>query len=145
MVYTEEWGENQGLLDYVKENHPREHRIHATTDDDPLVADFRKRAEETFDRLGVVRRGIVVCLSIQKPEEGDGYHQDYPHTHRAVLIYYLDPSDVPTPLHIFDGEVVVEEVVPHAGLMAYVPDNVSHGVPRHKGSRERIQIIAAAK
>lgn len=145
MVHTEQWGENPELLEYVKDNHSREHRIHVTTDDHPLIEDFVSRANAAFDRLKVERRDIVVCMSIQKPEEGDGYHQDYPHTHRAVLIYYLDPSDVPTPLHIFEGDEVIEELVPEAGLMAYVPDNVSHGVPRHKGTKERIQIIAAAK
>lgn len=145
MIYTEEWGENPELLEHIKRTHPGGHRLYQDLDNPPIQQEFKKRAEETFTRLGVEFRDVIVFLSSQAPEEGDGYHRDYPHTHRAVLIYYLDVSDVPTPLHIFEGNKVIEELVPHNGLMAYVQDHVQHGVPKHKGTTNRIQIIAAAK
>jgi hypothetical protein len=143
-VGKEEWGANPDLLDYVKSSH-KGWRVIAVEDDNPHRIAFKERAEQWFDELGVVRRSVVTFLSIQPPERGDGYAEAYPHSHNDVIIYYLDPSDVPTPLHIFDEGKVVDEVVPYAGLSVYVPKQVLHGVPKHKGERDRIQIIAMAK
>ena len=140
----EDWGFRPELLEYVKTHHRGTHRIHVTKEYHPERELFIQKAEEAFDRFGIERNGIVVNLSIQKPEEGEGYHRDYPHRHLPTIIHYLDPSDVPTPLHIFEGDEI-QEVVPRPGMAVFVPDQVLHGVPRHKGTRDRIQIIAVAK
>lgn len=145
MIELEDWEFRQELLDYVKKNHKGTHRAFAIEDDNPERLAFLDKAKKSFDDRGVKYRGVVTFLSVQVPEAGEGYHRDYPHEHLPVLIHYLDPSDVPTPLHVFEDGRVVEEVVPYPGLTVYVPNQLSHGVPKHKGTRPRIQIIAMAK
>lgn len=146
-ILIEDWGFDPALLDYVKSNFTGGFRVTAVADENPLRLSFKERAANKFDDLGDSYRDITTFLSVQRPEKGDGYGEGYPHAHNPVIIHYLDPSDDPTPLHVFEKEngKLIDEIIPKSGMAVYVPGWVWHGVPKHKGTTPRIQIIAMVK
>ena len=89
---------------------------------------------------------IKVWLSIQEPNTGEGYEKGYPHVHFPLyantLVHYLDPGDIPTPLHIFEGDTVIEEIFPEPGLTVFMPNSLKHGVLINRGTKNRVQMIA---
>lgn len=151
MVEVEKWRQNKKWLEYVLKYHPGVFRAEVTQDDHPARLSFLKKAQKAFDDRGHQYSRILTFTSIQKPVDGEGYDIGFPHRHYPdggmTLVHYLDPSDVPTPLHIFDreGGEIVQEIIPEPGLTVFLPHEVWHGVPKHKGSTPRVQFIAMAK
>lgn len=151
MVEVEKWRSKKAWLEYVLNFHPGKFRAEVTQDDEPARLDFLKRAQKAFDERGHEYTKILTFTSIQHYAEGEGYDIGYPHRHYPdegmTMIHYLDPSDDPTPLHIFDKEdgEVIQEIVPEKGLTVFLPHTVWHGVPKHKGTTPRVQFIAMAK
>ena len=149
MLETEEWGFDPAWLEYVKRFHPGGGRVMRVNDDEPERVAFEQRSAQAFTERNIPFSYIKTYVSIQKPQEGGGYDPGYPHQHSPLsgttLVHYLDPSDVPTPLHIMDDEKnVIEEIIPKVGMTVYIPHHIWHGVPKHKGSTPRIQLIASA-
>lgn len=93
---------------------------------------------------------IKTWVSVQVPEDGDGYAHGYPHTHEpadgVTLVHYLDPGDVPAALEIFSAESdrVIEIIEPERGLTVFMANAVRHGVRKNRGTRDRVQLIATA-
>lgn len=144
----ERWGFDPLWLDYVKSTWSGKGRVELVSDDSSARLEFLQAAEEAFKRQTIPFRYVKTYLSIQSPSEGDGYDEGFPHVHYPLsgtsLIHYLQPGDKPAPLHIFEGDAVVEEIYPEEGMTVFVPHNVKHGVLRNKGSEDRIQLIASA-
>lgn len=88
-------------------------------------------------------RHVKTWVSIQRPEDGDGYTKGYPHVHYPLdamtLVHYLQPGDNPAPLII--GE---HRVIPEQGLTVFMMNSVEHGVLKNNGTTDRIQLIATA-
>jgi len=107
-----------------------------------------KRAIRSVERLAFPIDYVKTYLSVQKPETGDGYAEQYPHTHEPpnglTLVHYLQPGDKPAPLDIFDGDEVIETIYPEPGLTVFIPNNVRHGARKNNGTTDRIQLIATA-
>lgn len=91
---------------------------------------------------------VKTWVSVQLPEEGDGYASGYPHTHEPphawTLVHYLQPGDVPAPLDIFDAGQIVETIYPEPGLTVMFRNDVLHGARKNKGTTARVQLIATA-
>lgn len=145
----EAWIFNPSWLDYVLSTWSGAGRVQLVNDDSPERLEFLAASEEAFKRIGVSFRYVKTYLSIQKPSKGEGYDEGFPHVHyplnATTLIHYMQPGDVPAPLHIFDGDEVVETIFPEPGLTVFVPNSTLHGVLRNKGTTDRIQLIATAR
>ena len=116
--------------------------------DDPSLRAFAEKASASFTRLNVPFSHIKTWVSVQVPVDGDGYDEGYPHFHYPLngttLVHYLDPGDKPAPLHIFEGDDVIEEIFPVRGLTVFMPNDLKHGVLKNHGTTDRIQMIATA-
>ena len=141
-----DWGFNPQWLEYVERSWPGGARVLRTVDDDPARLSFEAKCAEEFGEFSQIK----TFISVQEPKEGSGYDTGFPHIHAPLdgisLVHYLQTGDNPAPLHIFDGEngKVVEELIPEVGKTVIIPNNVWHGVPLHKGSINRIQMVAIA-
>ena len=147
MIDKETWEFNQDWLDFVNASWlPDTGRVQQIKEHNELTTAFMEKARESFKSKGLNHRIIKVWISIQEPNEGDGYEEGYPHIHYPLngntLVHYLDPGDKPAPLHILvDGEVV-EEVYPESGLTVFMPNDLWHGVLKNNGTKNRVQMIA---
>ena len=150
MLDIEDWGYNPAWLEYVLDAHPRNGRVSRTDDDHPARLEFKERARQAFDEKEISYSYIKTYVSIQSPSEGGGYDPGYPHQHSPLsgtsLIHYLQPGDVPAPLHVLDDEKgsVIFEYFPERGMTVFMPHHLWHGVLKNHGKEDRIQIIASA-
>lgn len=148
MIHKEEWGFNPALLDYVKKTWKGTGRVELVNDGSIERLLFKQKAESSFRALGFPVRQVKTWVSIQKPESGDGYAEQYPHVHYPLdgltLVHYLQAGDVPANLDIFEGDEVVESVVPVPGLTVFMPNDLLHGARKNNGRIDRIQMIATA-
>lgn len=148
MIHKEEWTYNQEWLDYVNETWSGAGRVQLVSDDSKARLSFQARAEKAFLSQGVSLKAVKTWISIQEPEEGEGYAAGFPHVHHPLaattLVHYLDPGDIPAPLDIFNGETVVETIYPEQGLTVFMPNRVRHGVRKNSGKLNRVQMIATA-
>ena len=148
MINREEWGFRQSWLDYVKSAWRGIGRVELVTDGSLERLEFKEMARESFERLGFPIDYIKTYLSVQQPEKGHGYAEQYPHTHEPsnglTLVHYLQPGDKPAPLDIFDNSEVVETIYPTPGLTVFMPNDIMHGVRKNSGLENRIQLIATA-
>lgn len=148
MIYREHWEFRQSWLDYVKSSWKGNGRVELVNDDSPERIEFRERAKSAFISIGFPARTVKTYLSVQKPESGDGYAEQYPHVHYPLdgltLVHYMQPGDLPAPLDIFDGDNVIETIIPEPGLTVFIPHNVLHGARKNNGTIDRIQLIATA-
>lgn len=147
-MIVEDWGFKPEWLEYVISNHQGRGRVELVNDGSTCRLDFLEKARDGFLRNGFTVKQMKTYVSVQKPSELEGYAEGYPHIHYptdgVTLIHYLQPGDVPAPLHVFIGNEVVEEIVPVAGKTVYMPHNVKHGVMQNKGTIDRVQFIATA-
>lgn len=152
MVHREHWGFNPDWLEYVKRtwrtHHDGNGRVQQIKVDTKESDEFKERAAQAFSGQGISFRTVKTYLSIQVPKEGEGYDIGYPHIHypltATTLVHYLQPGDLPAPLHIFDGDQVVEEIYPEQGMTVFMPNSLMHGVLKNNGTIDRIQLIATA-
>ena len=151
-MITEYWDFNQDWLNYVKSSWQRIGRVELVNDDSKERIAFRERARLAFISQGIPVSFVKTYLSVQEPEEGEGYASQYPHIHypldATTLIHYLQPGDVPAPLDVFDGTEepgdVVETIYPEPGLTVFMPHTTWHGARKNNGTTNRIQLIATA-
>jgi len=150
MIEIVDWGFDPSWLEYVLKFHPGGGRVMRTADDEPVRLAFLKRAEESFKERNIPFNYVKTFVSIQKPVEGSGYDLGFPHQHSPLsgtsLVHYLDPGDVPSPLHILDDQYgkVIFEFYPEPGKTVFLPHHLWHGVPKNNGTTNRIQLIASA-
>ena len=148
MIHKEHWAFNPDWLAYVKQSWKGNGRVEEIHHHSPVSLQFKERAERAFSEYGLTFSRVKTYISIQVPKDGTGYDDGYPHIHYPLdaitLVHYLQPGDVPAPLHIFDGETVIEEVYPEPGLTVFMPNDLKHGVLKNNGTINRIQLIATA-
>jgi hypothetical protein len=148
MLHKEYWSFNQHWLDYVIRTWQGRGRVEQIKAETPESIEFRKRAFQSFFEQGVDFRYVKTYLSVQVPKQGEGYDEQYPHTHvpdyATTLVHYLQPGDVPAPLDVFDGDKVIETIYPEPGLTVFIPNSTLHGVRKNQGTTNRIQLIATA-
>lgn len=148
MIYREEWVFRQSWLDYVKSTWRGIGRVELVSDDSRERLEFMEAAKQSFTNLGFPINYVKTYLSVQQPEKGHGYAEQYPHTHEPkdgmTLVHYLQPGDKPAPLDIFNKGEVIETIYPKAGLTVFMPNDLMHGVRKNKGHENRIQLIATA-
>lgn len=149
-VEITQWDFDPALLEYVKTYHMGQGRVERIVDENPLRVAFEQKAKDEFTNRGIAFDYVKTYLSVQKPVKGAGYDLGYPHQHvpltGTTLIHYLDPGDVPAPLHIldaFDGNVLME-FIPEPGKTVFIRHDIWHGVLKNQGTKPRIQIIASA-
>ena len=147
MIDKEKWKFNKKWLDYVLENwKPNTGRVQQVKEFDEISTEFMEKARSAFKKKGLFHKTIKVWISVQEPNDGEGYEQGYPHVHYPLyantLVHYLDTGDVDTKLHIFDGDKVIEEVTPKKGMTVFMANDLKHGVLKNKGTKNRIQMIA---
>lgn len=148
MLYRERWEFKPEWLEYVKRTWQGRGRVELVADETPERLAFHAKAKEAFLAQNIPTRMVKTYLSCQLPEKGDGYAEQYPHIHHPLsattLVHYLQPGDIPAPLDIFEGDQVVETIVPEAGLTVFIPNSTMHGVRKNQGTMPRIQLIATA-
>jgi hypothetical protein len=152
MIHKEYWGFNPDWLDYVKRSWipdlQGDGRVQQIKYDSKESQEFKERAAVAFSNYGLTFRTVKTYLSIQIPKQGAGYDDGYPHIHyplnATTLVHYLQPGDVPAPLHIFDDEKVIEEFYPEKGWTVFMANDLKHGVLKNNGTIDRIQLIATA-
>lgn len=148
MIDREEWGFRPHWLDWVNEVWAGRGRVEQQHAGHPSQAEFRDRAEQAFNDRRFPFFHVKTWVSVQVPENGEGYAPGYPHIHKPdhglTLVHYLQTGDTPAPLDIFDGEDVIETVTPTPGLAVFMPNTLKHGVRKHHGPKPRIQLIATA-
>lgn len=146
MIEKEYWKFNQEWLDYIKRTWTGIGRVQQVKEDSPERLSFQERAKRAFELKGIAASYVKTYISIQVPKDGEGYDEQYPHTHEpknaTTLIHYLQPGDKPAPLDIFDGDEVIETIYPEKGLTVFMPNSILHGVRKNKGTTNRIQFIA---
>ena len=147
-MITERWEFRQEWLDYVKRSWQAVGRVELVSDDSPERVAFRDQAHQAFTRQGIPVGFVKTYLSVQEPEEGQGYAAQYPHIHHPLdattLIHYLQPGDKPAPLDVFEDGKVVETIYPEPGLTVFMPHTTWHGARKNNGTTNRIQLIATA-
>lgn len=123
-------------------------RVQLQSADDPCRLAFLAQAARAFRSRGAPFHYVKTWVSVQLPEVGSGYADGYPHTHEPphamTLVHYLQPSNVPVPLDIFDGDEVVESHIPEPGLTIMFRNDVKHGARKNNGTIPRVQLIATA-
>jgi len=146
-VSRERW-ESLDLLDYVLKVWRGDGRVEHVTDDSAERKRFHDRAWLAFEAQGFPVHRVRTWVCVMPPEPGPGWAKGYPHVHQdptaLSLIHYVDPGDVPTPLHILEGDEIVETIVPEENLTVFLPNGVLHGVMRNQGTRKRVAMIATA-
>lgn len=139
---VEEWRE------YILSKWRGDGRVEELTDSDPTLDAIRERATRAFVARGIRCKRLRTWANVMLPTTGVGYDAGYPHVHQntraTTLVHYLDPGDVPCPLHIFDGDAVIESIEPQVGQTVYMPNGVKHGVLKNTGTRPRVAVIATA-
>ena len=147
-LFSEYWEFHPEWLEYVKkawEGRGRVEQIKVQTEES--IA-FRDRARQAFEQRDIPCKHVKTYLSVQVPEDGDGYAEQYPHIHYPLyatsLIHYLQPGDNPAPLDVFEGDEVVETIYPEPGLTVFMPHTTLHGARKNNGHDNRIQLIATA-
>lgn len=151
MVASEQWGDHPEWLGWVgevwQENRGRVQQQYPH-DPHPCRAAFADRATLAFRQKGVPVRWLKTWVSVQLPEDGEGYADEYPHVHYPLdgttLVHYLQTGAEPAVLDIFDGDDVIETVVPTVGLTVFMPNDLRHGVRKHHDPVNRVQVIATA-
>jgi hypothetical protein len=148
MIRREFW-EPLDLLGYVLRVWQGRGRVENVKDDSPELARFKTRAHRAFVEAGFPVVSIRTWVNVMLPDPKPGWDVGYPHVHQVdtalTLIHYVDPGDVPAPLHILDdNDNVLETITPEAGLTVFVPNGVRHGVLRNQGTRPRVAMIATA-
>lgn len=148
MLDREFWQFRPEWLDYVKSNWEGRGRVELKSDTSPARLSFMEKAREAFLARNIEARNVKTYISVQIPKEGDGYDEQYPHTHEpayaTTLVHYLQPGDKPAPLDIFEGNEVIETIYPERGLTVFIPNSTLHGVRKNNGTEPRIQFIATA-
>ena len=152
MIEREQWGQHPAWLAWVREvwipGLGRVQQQKAAAAEHPACIAFARRAEQAFRSRSIPLETLKTYVSVQEPEDRDGYAEGYPHVHYPLdgtsLVHYLDPGDERTPLHIFEGDSVVEVIEPEEGLTVFMPHSLRHGVPCNRGQRDRVQLIATA-
>lgn len=148
-IHKEVWDCHPGWLDYVRQTwKPGLGRVQQQKDESPERLAFLNAARRSFEGLLFPVKQVKTWVSVQQPSQGEGYCDEYPHVHYPLdgltLVHYLDPGDQPAPLHILDGDNVIEEIVPYVGLTVFMPNDVLHGVLHNLGTTDRVQMIATA-
>ena len=132
------WVEGKGR---VQQQYPAE-------PDHPDRVAFAERATDAFLARNIPVVNLKTWVSVQVPEDGDGYAHGYPHVHHPLdgvtLVHYLQVTDEPAMLDIFDGDLVVETIRPAIGLTVFMPNSLRHGVRKQHGRGDRVQLIATA-
>ena len=145
-MITENWEYRPDWLAYIVGSHQGAGRVELIHNKDLIRSEFEKCAKEAFIRNGFPARKVKTYLSIQTPEEGEGYAEQYPHIHYPLdgmtLVHYLQPGDQPAALDIFKKDQIVETIYPAKGLTVFLPHDVWHGVRKNNGTTDRIQFIA---
>lgn len=152
MIEREQWEFRPEWLEWVREVWlGGRGRVQQQYPDNPhpCRAEFALRAAVAFGDRGIPAREIKTWVSVQQPESGSDYADGYPHVHYPLdgvtLVHYLQASDRAAQLEILDDDDVVVEVVnPERGMTVFMPNSLRHGVRRHHGSSDRIQLIATA-
>lgn len=151
MIGREQWGGNPRWLAWVLRVWvPGRGRVQQQYDDSPDLerAEFVERARAAFVARGLPTARLKMWVSIQHAEDGDGYTHGYPHVHHPLdgttLVHYLQTGADPAPLHIFEGNSVVESITPEPGLSVFMPNSLRHGVLKHHDPVPRVQLIATA-
>lgn len=147
-LFTEYWTFDPSWLLYVKNTWKGLGRVEQIKTETKESLEFKERAKQAFLSRDIQFRLIKTYLSVQKPNIGSGYDEQYPHIHypldATTLVHYLQPGDIPAPLDIFDGDEVVQTIIPERGLTVFIPNCVKHGVMKNQGKEDRIQLIATA-
>ncbi len=148
MLDRERWEYRPEWLDYVKRVWEGKGRVELKHDDSPERLAFMEKSREAFLSRGIPARTVKTYVSCQVPNIGEGYDEQYPHTHHpayaVTLVHYLQPGDKPAPLDIFDGDKIIETIYPEQGLTVFIPNSTLHGVRKNQGTENRIQLIATA-
>lgn len=148
MLDRERWDFHPEWLEYIKRVWEGRGRVELKHDDSRERLAFMERSRTAFIARGIPARTVKTYVSVQCPEMGDGYAEQYPHTHHpayaTTLVHYLQPGDKPAPLDIFEGDQIIETIYPERGLTVFIPNNVLHGVRKNQGIERRIQFIATA-
>lgn len=150
MISKQTWDFHPEWLEHVKRTWKEGiGRVQQVKEETPETLAFKEKAREAFIKEGIkIKSYIKTYISIQKPEDGDGYAKDYPHIHypldATTLVHYLEPGDKPAPLDIFDGDTIIETIYPKRGLTVFMPNDLRHGVRKNNGTTDRIQLIATA-
>lgn len=149
MIHRERWGCNPSWLAWVlRVWEPDRGRVQQQHEGAPEREEFAEAARAAFVALGIPTVHVKTWVSIQHPEPGEGYTSGYPHVHHPLdattLVHYLQTGADPAPLHILDGDQVVETITPSPGLVVFMPNSVRHGVLRHHDPVFRVQLIATA-
>ncbi len=147
-VYKERWELRSEWADFIRDFWKDGAGRVQEVKDDPRVVPFIEAANASFYRLGVRFLRTRAWVNCQVPVIGDGYDHGFPHIHpqsyAMTAVHYLVPGDKPAPLHIFDGDEVVEEIYPEPGLTVFMPWDCRHGVLKNQGTENRLTLIAAA-
>ena len=134
--------------DYILSVWRGDGRVEELKGDDSILKAILARCTEAFQARKIPTARVRVWANVQMPVEGDGYDEGYPHVHQndlaTTLVHYLDEGDEPAPLHIFDGDEVVEIHFPVAGKTIYMTNGTKHGVLKNHGTRPRVAIISTA-
>lgn len=145
-LHREYWEFRPEWLEYVKRSWQGKGRVELVHDDAPERVEFEKRARQAFLEQDIPCSRIKTYLSVQLPGKGCGYDTGYPHTHEpsyaVTLVNYLQPA--PAALDIFDGDTVIESILPEIGMTVFIPNHVKHGVRINQSDQSRIQFIATA-
>ena len=144
----EHWEPNPEWLDYVLEHWKGIGRVEQVKNYDPIITSFQKKAHETFSRLGYPVVQVKTYLSVQKPEDGEGYAEQYPHIHYPTdgmtLVHYLQASDKTVYLDFIENEQVIERLDPQPGMTVIFMNSEMHGAHKNTGTIDRVQLIATA-
>lgn len=152
MIIKERWPFRQEWLDYVERSWQGRGRVELVSDESKERLAFQEEARQAFIRQGFNPKFVKTYLSVQEPEEGEGYASQYPHIHYPLdaltLIHYMQPGDKPAPLDVFDGVEkpgnVIATIYPEKGLTVFMPHTTWHGARKNNGTTNRIQLIATA-
>jgi len=147
VIDRERW-EPLDLLGYVLNVWRGDGRVEEVKDDTPERKRFAERAWRSFVERDFPVHRVRTWVNVMAPDPGKGWDKGYPHSHAdstaLSLIHYIDPGDVPTPLHILEGHDIVETIYPEDNLTVFMPNGVLHGVYKNNGARNRVAMISTA-
>lgn len=150
MIEIVDWGFTPSWLEYAKTYHPRGGRAMRVIDDRPERLEFEAKCSEEFTSRNISFSLIKTFLSIQKPVEGDGYDDGFPHIHAPLhgfsLVHYLQiPKNAP-PFHVMEGKDggVKQVIEPKVGMTIVMANNIYHGVLKSHAKADRIQMVGIA-
>ena len=147
-MIVEHWEPNPVWLGYVLEHWKGIGRVEQVKDYDPIITAFQTKAHESFTRLGFPVVQVKTYLSVQKPEDGEGYAEQYPHIHYPTdgitLVHYLQSSDKPVYLDFLEDGKVIERLDPQPSMAVIFNNHEMHGAHKNTGTIDRVQLIATA-